>query len=186
MLNFSTIGANNEIGNLSLGIHLNRVRPEKELDLRNPQSLADYIKWEYEDYYETPEIGNHGKGQNYRYRTKYAKILAEQGEWYRDQYEVGLKSQLEPTPDNFDLKDFGGGLWTCFQLERPWHEFTIYYCIPLSDSYYLHIDIQFLFHITDKNRELLEPDMLRAAEWLVQHIKIAFPGKPGGPLALPH
>jgi len=56
----------------------------------------------------------------------------------------------------------------------------------LSDSYYLRLDIRLLFEVSDKNRRILEPDMLSAAEWLVQHVKITFPGKPSGPLALPH
>jgi hypothetical protein len=185
IIRLMAMGTNEPMGSLSLSVQLNKLKDSRKLDLANPRSLGDYIKWEYDDYYESPERGDYGKGRNYEVRARENQMLARQGEWYRDRYEIALKSGLHPTPEHFDLRDFGGGLWTCFRLERPWHLSTQYYCIPLSESYYLQIDIQLLFHVTDKNRGILEPDMLSAAEWLVQHIKITFPGKPEGPLALP-
>jgi hypothetical protein len=171
------------MGTLSMGVHINKLQKGKILDQSNPRALGDYIKWEYDDYYESSEEGDDGKGRNSRYRREYGQRLSEKGESYRGQYEAALRTHLAPTPDHFDLLNLGGSLWTSFRLEKPAHMSTQYYCIPLSESYFLQIDIQFIF---DMHREVIEPDMLSAAEWLIKHIKITFPGKPSGPLALPH
>lgn len=186
LINLLAMGTNERMGCLSVGIHLNQVQGGKSLDLANPHSLSEYIKWEYDDYYESPVRGDYGKGRNYAVRTEFGDILARKGEHYRHQYEAALENGLEPTPEHFDLRDFGGGQWTCFALRRGWTTSNQYYCIPLSASYYLHIHIELRFEISDRNKDLLEPDMLSTAEWLRQHIKITFPGKPTGPLALPH
>jgi hypothetical protein len=184
LVNLMAMGANGPMGDLSIGVHINKVQGGKKLDLSNPCSLADYIKWEYDSYYESPEVGDYGKGQNYEVRTEYGRRLAQYGESYRDQYNAALESELEPVPDRCDQMEFGGGRWTGFNLKRLRHMSTQYYCIPLSEFYYLHINIQLHFDL-DKYRAVIGPDMLSAAEWLVQHIKITFPGKPEGPLALP-
>ena len=183
IINLAAMGSNEPMGKLSLGVQLNKLQQGKKLDLSNPRSLGDYIKWEYADYYETQEVGDNGKGRNYRYRKEYGQRLSEKGESYRDQYEAGLKNHLEPIPDHFDLLNFGGGLWTSFILEKLGHMSTQHYCIPLSESYLLKIHIRQMFD-KSRERELIEPDMRSAAEWLVQHIKIMFPGKQTGPLAL--
>jgi len=184
IINLATMGSNEPMGKLSLGVHLNKLQGGKMLDLSNPRSLANYIKWEYNDYYESPEVGDYGRGMNFEYREKYAKALAEKGEWYRQQYEVGLKKHLEPTPDHFDLLNCGGGLWTSYQLEKLSHISTKHYCIALSESYYLQLYIRLHFD-QSHYRAVIEPDMLRAADWLKQHIKITFPKKPSDSLALP-
>lgn len=183
LLNLATMGANNEMGNLSLGIHLNKLQGGKLLDLANPNALTEYIKWEYDDYYESPEKGPYGKGSNYETRKEHGATLAEKGEWYREQHEAALKSELMPMPEQFGLRDFGGGHWTYFSLGKCDHIPAQNFCLPLSELYYLHIDIEPTFHM--HYRESLEPDMLNAAEWLRQHIKITFPGKPAGSMALP-
>jgi hypothetical protein len=157
------------------------------LDPANPHALGDYIKWEYDDFYESPEQGLYCKGDNYEVRTKYGKQykqgLTEQDECYRQQYEAALRSELMPTPEHFALRDFGGGRWTCFSLGKDGHIPAQHYCIPLSKFFYLNIDIDPIFRLDYK--EALEPDMLDAAEWLVQHIKITFPGKSADQLARP-
>jgi hypothetical protein len=183
IINLAAMGTNEPMGSLSMGIHLNKLQGDKKLDLANPHSLADYIKWEYDNYYESPNIGDYGKGSNFQVRQEYGKALAEQGEWYRDQYNAALSKYLEPIPDYFDLCDIRGSQWTCFRLEKLIHMSTHYYCIPLSESYYLYIDLCLHFDMS-KYRKVLEPDMRRTAEWLMQHLKITFPGKPGAPLAL--
>jgi hypothetical protein len=186
MFNLMALSSNQRMGELSLGLHLNKLKGDRKLDLGNPQSLGDYIKWEYEDHYESPQQGVGGRGKNYEVKAREVQLLAQRGASYRSQYETALNTELEPTPLHFDLLSFGGSVWTCFRLDRGWNRSRRYYCIPLCDSYYLHLDIRLLFEITDRNRQILEPDMLSAAEWLMQHIKITFPGKPAGPLALPH
>jgi len=185
MFNLMATGSNQRMGELSLGLHLNKLKGDRKLELGNLRSLGDYIKWEYEDHYESPLRGDGGKGKNYEVKSREGQLLAQRGESYRSQYEIALSTELEPTPERFDLLTVGGSVWTCFKLDRGWTRSWRHYCIPLSDCYYLHLDIRLLFEVSDKNRLVLEPDMLSAAEWLVQHIKITFPGKPGGPLALP-
>jgi len=182
ILNLLAMGTNEAVGILSIGANLKKLKNNKRLDLSNFQSLGDYIKWDYEDYYETPDVGEYGRGWNYEVRTKYKQILTQQGEWYREQYNTALASDLLPTPKRFDPLDINGGRWTTFRLDKGWPRSTQYYCLPLSDSFYLEVHIQRAFQVTEKNRAILDPDMLSAAEWLVQHIKISFPG---GPLALP-
>jgi hypothetical protein len=184
LVNLMAMGANGPMGDLSIGVHLNKVQEGKKLDLATPSSLADYIKWEYDSYYESSEVGDYGKGQNYEVRTENGRLLARHGESYRDQYNAALESELEPIPERFDRLEFGGGLWTSFNLKRLGHMSNQYYCIPLTEFYYLHINIQLHFDL-DNYRAMIEPDMLSAAEWLVQHIKITFPGKPTGPVGLP-
>jgi hypothetical protein len=185
VVNLMSMGSNQRMGELSLGFHLKRLTGNRKLDPSNSLSLGDYIKWEYEDHFESPKRGDGGRGKNHEIRSRESLLLARRGESYRSQYEIALSTELEPTPKSFDLMSFGGGVWTCYRLDRGWIRSRIYSCIPLSDSYYLQLDIRLLFEISEKNRQLLEPDMLRAAEWLRQHIKITFPGKPAGALTLP-
>ena len=188
IINLAAMGSNEPMGKLSLGVHLNKLQEGQQLDPFNSRSLGNYIKWEYEDFYESPEQGPYGKGNNYEVRAKYGRMFRhnfpEQDEVDRQQYNAALSSELAPTPDHFDLLSFGGALWTCFQLDKLSHMSTRHYCVALSKSYYLQIYIRFHFD-QSRYRAVIEPDMLSATEWLVQHIKIAFPGKPNGPLALP-
>jgi len=189
LVNLAAMGTNTEMGNLSIGVHLNKLEGGRKLDPANPRALSDYINWEYDDFYESPEQGLYCKGNNYEVRTKYGKQyrqgLPEQDERDRQQYEAALSSELMPTPSHFDLRNFGGGLWTCFSLGKDGRMPAQNYCLPLSELFYLHIDIEPTFHL-QHYKEMLEPDMLSAADWLVQHIKITFPNKSGATLALPH
>lgn len=185
LINLMVMGSNEQMGQLSMGVHLNKLQGGKKLDLSNPTSLGDYIKWEYDDYYESPVTGEYGRGMNCEVRSKYGQLLEKKGEWYRPQYETALRSYLEPTPNHYDLLDFGGGQWTYFRLERGWTRTTHYYSIPVSECYFLRIYFGLLFEVSDKNRPVLEPDMMKAVEWIRQHIKITFPGKPAGSVALP-
>jgi hypothetical protein len=189
-LNLLAMGSNERMGCLSISADLNRVEKGGKLDLNDPHSLGAYIKWEYDDFYETPEQGPYCKGNNYQVRMecgrKWKHGQPDQDEFERSQYEAALRNRLIPTPQKFDIVRFGNAQWTHFTLDRHGGTKSDYYCVPLSEIYYLEIEIEFRFEVSDKNYDILMPDMQRTAEWLLQHTKIAFPGKPESPLALPH
>jgi hypothetical protein len=57
MFNLMAMSSNQRMGELSLGLHLNKLKGGTKLDLGNPQSLGDYIKWEYEELRSQGERG---------------------------------------------------------------------------------------------------------------------------------
>jgi hypothetical protein len=192
IINLLTMGTNERCGALCFFGQLNRTEKGRTLDLNDPQSLGAYIKWEYDDYYESPEQGPYGKGQNFQIRAdcdaKYVKVAHRANDpFWQQQHQAALQNYLEPMPQDFALAPFGGGLWTHFSRKMQVHEsWSDYYCLPLSASVYLEIELAFKFETgIEKRNAAIKADMQRTAEWLLQHIKITYPQDAPGPLALP-
>jgi hypothetical protein len=182
------MGSNDKFANLRFSLDLNRTEKGRKIDLADPQSLGNYIKWEYDDYYESPEQGPYAKGHNYKLRQEcdqtYNKPHRINDPFWQQQRAITLEG-LYPTPQDMSVHNFGGGRWTRFVLKRRqnWSDF---YCLALSESFYLEIEVGFRFEsLVGKLRPIIEADMQRTAEWLLQHIKITYPQGAPEPLALP-
>lgn len=186
IFNLLAMGSNDRFGALCFFAHLNRTEKGRKLDLGDQQSLGTYIKWEYDDYFESPEQGLYAKGENYKVRQecerKYSKEERAYNPASQQRYEVALE-RLEPMPQDLELVDFGGAQWTHFTLKKRRNR-SEYYCLPLAELYYLEIEIAFKLETSlEKLHAVLLPDMQRTADWLLQHIKITSPNHPSGPVA---
>jgi hypothetical protein len=177
------MGSNDQVAGLSFSVRLNRTEKGRKIDLGDPQSLAAYIKWEYDDYYESPDQGPYGKGKNFRVRSecdaKYVKVAHRAKDpFWQQQHQAALGNYLEPMPQDFALTAFSGAQWTRFsralKLHGGWRD---YYCLPLAPSYYLEIELEFKFETGIENRNaIIKADMQRTADWLLQHVKVTRPG----------
>lgn len=186
IVNILTMGSNDDIASLRFAAHLNRTEKGRKLDLGDPQSLGTYIKWEYNDYFESPEQGLYSKGYNHKVRAdcerKYSKEERAYNPASQQRYEVALE-RLEPMPQDLELIDFGGAQWTHFTLKKRRNR-SEFYCLPLAESYYLEIELGFRLETSqEKLHAVLLPDMQRTADWLLQHIKITSPNHPSGPVS---
>ncbi len=99
-------------------------------------------------------------------------------------YESSIATYIKPLPA-FNVLGIGGAQWTHYQVKQGWAVTTDYYCTPLSETYYLEIELEHRFEVTDRNKTILEPEMQRTADWLLQHVKVTRPGGATGPLVLP-
>jgi hypothetical protein len=179
MVNLLAMGSNERMGGLCLIVDLNRVEKGRELDLSDQRAMAAYINWEYGNFYESPEQGLNCRGKNYQVREEYGRRYRhgqpDQDKVDREQYEAALRNYLEPIPKDFETVSFGDAQWTHYKVNSGWAVTTDYYCTPLSELYYLEIELEFRFEVADRNRTVLEPDMRRTADWLLQHVKVTRP-----------
>jgi len=175
MASLLATGSNERMGGLCINVDLNRVEKGQELNLNDRESLGTYIKWEYGQHYDSVR-------EECARRWKHGQ--PDQNDSDRLMYKSSLETYIKPLP-NFNTAIFGGEQYTHFNLKKGWAVTTDFYCMPLSEMYYLEIEMEFRFEVSDRNYDILMPDMQKTAEWLLQHIKIASPGKPGGPLPLP-
>ncbi|MFT3780871.1 MAG: hypothetical protein QM790_02575 [Nibricoccus sp.] len=186
------MGANDPIACLWFSVHLNRTEKGRKIDLTDAQSLGAYIKWEYDDYYESPEQGPYGKGRNFRVRSecdaKYVKDPYRANDpFFQQQHQAALRNYLEPMPQDFALTTFGNAQWTYFsrklKVNGSWCD---HYCLPLSESYYLEIELKFKFETGIKKRNaIIKADMQRTADSILQHIKVSRAAGVSSPLSLP-
>lgn len=178
-LNLLIAGTNARMGVLSMSTDLVRVAAGRQLESVNARSLAEYIRWEYEDHYDSPVEGKNGKGWNREVRNRnastYLRDHRANDPFWQQQYGAALKSELIPTPKTFEYRQLGGAEWACFTLGNTWAVSTQHFCLVLSPIYYLEISIEHRFEVTDRNRTILEPDMQRTADWILQHIKVTRP-----------
>lgn len=99
-------------------------------------------------------------------------------------YKSSLETYIKPLPE-FGVVGFGGATWMRYREVQGWAVITDHYCLPLSGIYYLRISIEQRFEVTDRNRTILGPEMQRAADWILQRVKVSRSEDAAASLVLP-
>jgi hypothetical protein len=170
---------NEPFGTLKIRVAIERVPPDKALDISDLDTLAEAIRWNYEWYFEVAEPGNYGQGKNRVARAEIEDRYSaphRQDELGRQQREAALRKRCRELPANFETRRYGDQNWLYYALEKEPNYPAHYYCQPLDDQYYLYvrfgyrIDFRDYFHIWQADAEVAEQRM-------IELVKLTFPNR---------
>ena len=148
-----------ELGMLSISIVIKRVSPEKKINAMELDSLGRYVVAEYDEYYNSPVIGENSRlGAN----TKIIKRTEEDcrgnhpsfnEERIAEQVALCLKSRGHPPIPPHQIKAINNRKWVFYSEPGPGIFFlnrSRMYCLPISEQYYVSFNFYYRVDLKDK------------------------------------
>jgi hypothetical protein len=149
-----------------LWIWVRELVKDKRLDLKDPNALGEYIKWEYHDRLETPG------GDNYKRRKEEERKFAGTYEYDRRKRDAWMR-YLSPVPENVELRTFEEREWTRYTLKNRWDLADSHYVTPLDERHYLqfHFDYR-IERLGWPHQDALLEAMHPIEHWMMPRVKL--------------